>query len=73
MPKNAHNIDVGTANVPEKVRNPAIIPITMLTVIPMPAQPILHEQLFIKSPPASTYAESEILLNNTFLCKKMLT
>lgn len=57
--KNAHTTVVGRVRIPEKVRKPAIIPITMLARTAMPVQLALHEQLFIKSPPVIRYAVGE--------------
>ena len=53
---NAQRKGVDTVNMPETVKNPAIIPITILARTAMPIQLGLQLQLFIKSPPIKAYA-----------------
>lgn len=50
-PNSAHKNGVDTVKMPENVKNPAIIPITMLARTAMPVQFTLQLQLFIQSPP----------------------
>lgn len=54
--KSAQRKGVATVNMPEKVKKPAIMPITMLASTAMPMQFGLQLQLFIKSPPVKEYA-----------------
>ncbi len=56
MANNAHRKGTDTVNIPEKVKNPAMIPITMLARTAIPMQLGLQLQLFIKSPPIKEYA-----------------
>lgn len=45
-----------TVSIPEAVKKPAMMPITILTSTPMPIQLGLQLQLFIKSSPVKEYA-----------------
>ncbi len=53
---NAQRKGVDTVNMPDAVKKPAIMPITILARTAMPMQLGLQLQLFIKSPPIKTYA-----------------